>query len=293
MRNVTLAATQMACSWDIDANIAKAESLVTAAAEAGAQMILLQELFETPYFCVEQTNEHLNLARQTDRSKVVQHFSQLAQKLRVVLPISYYEEAGLARYNALAIADADGTILMNYRKTHIPQAPGYEEKFYFSPGDIGFDVVETRYGRLGCGICWDQWFPEAARCLALKGAEVLMFPTAIGSEPNNPELDSSGHWRRTMQGHAAANMIPLVASNRVGAETDNKDTGTFYGTSFIAGYTGEILVDANRVDETFVTATVDLDEAAVYRSTWGVFRDRRPHMYEALNTLDGKTAVPQ
>ncbi len=292
MRNVTLAATQMACSWDIDANIAKAEGLVTAAAEAGAQMILLQELFETPYFCLEQRIDHLDPARPMDSSKVVQHFSQLARKLEVVLPISYYEEAGLARYNSLAIADADGTILSNYRKTHIPQFPGYEEKFYFSPGDTGFDVVETRFGRLGCGICWDQWFPETARCLALKGAEVLMFPTAIGSEPGRPELDSAGHWRRTMQGHAAANMIPLVASNRVGTEEDGDTTGEFYGTSFIADHTGDILVDANRTDETFITATVDLDFTGAYRSTWGVFRDRRPHMYGALNTLDGKTAVP-
>jgi len=291
MRDVTLAATQMACSWDIDANIAKAEGLVKDAADAGAQMILLQELFETPYFCLEQKNDHLDLARPMDSSKVVQHFSQLARSLGVVLPISYYEEAGLARYNSLAIADADGTILTNYRKTHIPQFPGYEEKFYFSPGDTGFGVVETRFGHLGCGICWDQWFPETARCLALKGAELLMFPTAIGSEPGRPELDSAGHWRRTMQGHAAANMIPLIASNRVGTEQDGDTTCDFYGTSFIADHTGDILCDANRTDETVITATVDLDVSGAYRGTWGVFRDRRPHMYGALNTLDGKTAV--
>ncbi|UWQ33814.1 N-carbamoylputrescine amidase [Leisingera sp. M527] len=291
MRQIALAATQMACSWDIDENIAKAEALVTNAAEAGAQVILLQELFETPYFCLEQSLDHLQLARPLEQSRVVSHFALLARKLGVVLPISYYEEAGLARYNSLAIADADGTILTNYRKTHIPQAPGYEEKFYFSPGDSGFQVVETRFGRIGCGICWDQWFPETARCLALQGAEVLLFPTAIGTEPKNPELDSSGHWRRTMQGHAAANMIPVVASNRVGTEQEGETAGVFYGTSFIAGHTGEILAEAGREEETFITATADLDAAARYRSAWGVFRDRRPHMYGTLRTLDGKTGT--
>lgn len=290
MRNVTLAATQMACSWDADDNIARAEALIRAAAGDGAQMILIQELFETPYFCMEQANEYLDLARPMQDSKVVSHFRALTQELGVVLPISYYEAAGLARYNALAIIDADGTVLTNYRKSHIPQAPGYEEKFYFSPGDTGFRVVQTRFGRLGCGICWDQWFPETARSLVLRGAEVLMFPTAIGSEPGAPELDSAAHWRRTMQGHAAANMVPLVASNRVGTETVRDTTGTFYGTSFIAGYTGEILADADRETETRITATVDLDAAAAYRGSWGVFRDRRPDLYGALGTLDGQTS---
>ncbi len=290
MRNVTLAATQMACCWDADDNIARAEALIRAAAGDDAQMILIQELFETPYFCMEQANEYLDLARPMQDSKVVSHFRALAQELGVVLPISYYEAAGLARYNALAIIDADGTVLTNYRKSHIPQAPGYEEKFYFSPGDTGFRVVQTRFGRLGCGICWDQWFPETARSLVLRGAEVLMFPTAIGSEPGAPELDSAAHWRRTMQGHAAANMVPLVASNRVGTETVGDTTGTFYGTSFIAGYTGEILADADRETETRITATVDLDAAAAYRGSWGVFRDRRPDLYGALGTLDGQTS---
>lgn len=289
MRPLTLAATQMSCTWDTDANIDKAERLVRAAAADGAQMILLQELFETPYFCLTQDLDHLDLARPLEDSRVVSHFSALARELGVVLPVSYYESAGLARYNSLAIVDADGTILTNYRKTHIPQAPGYEEKYYFSPGDTGFQVAETWFGRLGCGICWDQWFPETARSLALQGAEVMMFPTAIGSEPSSPDLDSAGHWRRTMQGHAAANMIPLIASNRVGTETAGDMSMTFYGTSFIAGFTGEILADADRSAETHVTATVDLDEAAAYRGSWGVFRDRRPETYTALRTLDGKT----
>lgn len=255
-------------------------------------MILLQELFERPYFCREQQNTYLDFATPQAQNPAVQHFRTLAKELDVVLPVSYYEQAGLARYNALAIIDADGEILTNYRKTHIPQAPGYEEKFYFSPGDTGFEVVQTKFARLGCGICWDQWFPETARALALKGAEVLMYPTAIGNEPEAPELDSSGHWRRTMQGHAAANMVPLVASNRIGQELVGKTAGTYYGTSFIAGYTGEILADTGSANEDVITATVDLDEAAAYRGSWGVFRDRRPHMYGVLRTLDGHTVVP-
>ena len=292
MRPVTLAATQMACGWNVDENIATAEWLVRRAAQAGAQMILLQELFERPYFCAEQRNDYLDLAEPMGQNRAVAHFRTVAKALGVVLPISSFERAGQARYNALAIIDADGEILFNYRKSHIPQNPGYEEKFYFSPGDTGFHVVETRFGRLGCGICWDQWFPETARALALKGAEVLMFPTAIGSEPKAPDLDSSGHWRRTMQGHAAANMVPLVASNRVGEEVIGETVNTFYGTSFIAGYTGEIIADTAAPVEDVITATVDLDEAAAYRGSWGVFRDRRPDLYGALQTLDGHTRSP-
>lgn len=288
MRNVTLAATQMACSWDIDDNIAKAETLVRQAASAGAQIILLQELFETPYFCIEQKAEHLSLARSFDQSRVISHFQTLAKELGVVLPVSFFEEAGLAHFNSLAVFDADGAHLGTYRKSHIPQFPGYEEKYYFSPGDTGFQVVETRYGKIGCGICWDQWFPETARALALRGAEILLFPTAIGSEPAYPELDSSGHWRRTMQGHAAANVLPLIASNRVGPEASGPIAMDFYGTSFIAGYTGEILSEAGRHDETAITATIDLDAAAAYRRNWGVFRDRRPDLYGALISLDGQ-----
>lgn len=287
MRTVTLAATQMSCSWDIDANIAKAEALVRGAAEAGAQIILLQELFETPYFCAEQHARHLELARSRADSRVVQHFAALARDLGVVLPISFFERSGPAFFNALVVADADGTLKGHYRKSHIPQNPGYEEKFYFSPGNTGFQVVETRFGLLGCGICWDQWFPETARCLALNGAEVLLYPTAIGSEPADPSLDSAAHWRRTMMGHAAANMIPLVASNRVGTETADATELTFYGTSFVTGYTGELLAEADRTSETHILAQVDLDAAAAYRTGWGVFRDRRPDLYGDLLSLDG------
>lgn len=291
MRKLTVAATQMACSWDIDENIDKAEALVRRAAEDGAQIVLLQELFQTPYFCLEQKIAHYGLARSLEEDRAVAHFRGVAARLKVVLPISYFEAAGAAKYNSLAVIDADGSILTNYRKIHIPQAPGYEEKFYFSPGDTGFKVVQTRYGRLGCGICWDQWFPETARSLSLLGAEVLMFPTAIGGEKVNPALDSSGHWRRTMQGHAAANIIPVVASNRVGTETDGATSSTFYGTSFIADHTGAIVADANRTDETFLVAAFDLDEIEAYRQAWGIYRDRRPETYGALRTLDGRTTI--
>lgn len=291
MRPVTLAATQMSCSWDVDENIATAEAMVREAAEQGAQMILLQELFETPYFCLTEDYAHLELAKPMEHSRVVSHFSALAGELGVVLPVSYYEEAGLARFNSLEIFDADGSHLGKYRKTHIPQFPGYEEKFYFSQGDTGFQVVQTRFGKLGCGICWDQWFPETARSLALKGAEVLMFPTAIGSEPAYPDLDSAAHWRMTMQGHSAANIMPLVASNRIGHEAQSNIGMDFYGTSFITGYTGEILAEADRQTRTVLTATVDLDEAAAYRRNWGVFRDRRPETYGTVATLDGRRAA--
>ena len=289
MRNLTVAATQMACSWDADENIHKAEELVRLAAEDGAQVILLQELFQTPYFCMEEKYEHLSLARPLAEDRAVQHFQTIAKALGVVLPISYFERAGEAAYNALAILDADGSILWNYRKSHIPQNPGYEEKFYFSPGDTGFRAINTKFARIGCGICWDQWFPETARSLALQGAELLFFPTAIGSEPEAPYLDSMPHWQRVMQGHAAANIMPLVASNRVGHEVSGTVEGTFYGSSFIANHVGEKVREANRVDETYLTATFDLDMIRDYRRSWGVFRDRRPAIYGALRTLDGVT----
>jgi N-carbamoylputrescine amidase len=236
--------------------------------------------------------KYLELAKPLQQDRAINHFKSVAAELNVVLPISYFESCGLAKFNSLAIIDADGTILSNYRKTHIPQAPGYEEKYYFSPGDTGFKVVQTKYAKLGCGICWDQWFPETARSLTLMGAELLMFPTAIGSEPGHADLDSSGHWRRTMQGHAAANIIPLVASNRVGRETEGATTTTFYGTSFIADHTGDIVAEANRTDETFIVATFDMNFVHQYRRTWGIFRDRRPEMYATLDTLDGSTPSP-
>lgn len=287
MAIVTLAATQMACSWDLDDNIQKAEELVTAAAEDGAQIILLQELFQTPYFCIEKDYGFQRYAKPMEIDRAVQHFSALARKLGVVLPVSYYEAAGNTCFNSLAMIDADGVILGNYRKTHIPHATGYEEKFYFTPGDTGFRVFDTRFARVGCGICWDQWFPETARSLAILGAEVLMFPTAIGSEPGQPDFDSAGHWQRTMQGHAAANMMPVVASNRVGLEKGERLEMTFYGSSFIADHTGAKLVEADRGDETYLTAKIDLDAVRAYRQSWGIWRDRRPETYGLISRHEG------
>ncbi len=288
MRKVTLATTQMTCSWDLDDNIARAESLVRTAANDGAQIILLQELFETPYFCLEQNPSHFEQAKTAQTSRVVQHFSALAKELGVVLPISFFERAGQNFFNSIVIADADGALVSHYRKSHLPQNPGYEEKYYFSHGDTGFQVADTKYGRIGCAVCWDQWFPETARVLALKGAEVLFYPTAIGSEPANPELDSSRHWQRVMQGHAAANLVPVVASNRIGTERGKNTEITFYGFSFITDTTGAIIAtpEDNKSDS-HSTATLDLDAAAQARTEWCVFRDRRPDLYGALLSLDG------
>lgn len=287
MRNVTLAATQMACSWDADETIARAEALVRRAAGQGAQVILLQELFQAPYFCITVDDRHLPLAKPLETDRGVAHFRTLARDLGVVLPISFYEQAGHARYNSVAMIDADGAILGVYRKTHIPHGVAYEEKFYFSPGDTGYRVFDTRFGRVGVGICWDQWFPETARALALRGAEMLLFPTAIGSEPAAPDLDSSGHWQRVMQGHAGANIMPLVASNRIGTEREGTREMTFYGSSFIADHTGAKVTEAGRSEEAVLTATFDLDAIDAYRRAWGIFRDRRPETYGPLMTLDG------
>lgn len=291
MTEVTLAATQMRCTWELDENIAKAESLVRNAAADGAQIILLQELFETPYFCIEEDSEFFRLATTPDANRALQHFGALAAELGVVLPISFFEKANTTSYNSLCVLDADGSVKSHYRKSHIPQSPGYQEKFYFSNGNTGFDVVETRFGRIGCGICWDQWFPETARILALKGAELLLFPTAIGSEPSDPALDSAGHWRRVMQGHAGANILPLVASNRVGRETVGTTECEFYGTSFIADHTGAVVAEADREEETHLVATFDLAAIDHYRRSWGVFRDRRTDLYGALATMDGAAPV--
>jgi N-carbamoylputrescine amidase len=268
--------------------MARAEKLVREAAKRGAQVILLQELFETPYFCKDHTPKHLELALPLDGHPAVEHFRNVARELQVVLPISVFERANNAFYNSVAVVDADGSVLGSYRKSHIPEGPGYHEKFYFSPGDTGFKVFDTRYAKLGVAICWDQWFPEAARSMALMGAEILLYPTAIGSEPQDAGIDSSGHWQRTMQGHAAANVMPVVASNRVGTEKGEKYTMTFYGSSFIASPTGEKLAEADRGSESVLTASFDLDEVRRYRQAWGVFRDRRPDLYYPLLSLDGR-----
>ena len=289
MTKLTVAATQMACSWNIEANIGRAEEMVREAAGKGANIVLLQELFETPYFCPDQKQEHFALAQPFEGNPLIGRFARLAAELGVVLPVSFFERANNAHYNAIAIVDADGTVLGRYRKSHIPQGPGYEEKFYFNPGDTGFRVWKTRFGTVGVGICWDQWFPECARSMALLGADILLYPTAIGSEPNNPALDSRDHWQRVMQGHAAANMVVLAASNRIGVEENDAATMTFYGSSFIAGPTGEKLAEAGREEQAIVTAAFDLDQIRAMRASWGLFRDRRPELYEPLLTLDGET----
>ena len=287
MRLVTLAATQMACTSDSEANVAKAESLVREAAAKGAQIILLQELFETPYFCQDRLGDFFSLALPLEQNPALAHFRKVARELGVVLPISVFERAGQNFFNTIAIIDADGELLGIYRKSHIPDAQGYSEKFYFSPGDTGFKVWKTRHATIGVGICWDQWFPETARSMALMGAEILLFPTAIGSEPHYPDLDSSGHWQRVMQGHAGANVMPLVASNRIGQEDGRQGTSmTFYGSSFIADHTGAKLAEAGRDEETVITAQFDLDAIAHYRAFWGIFRDRRPDLYGPLLTFD-------
>jgi N-carbamoylputrescine amidase len=294
-RPVSVAAVQMACEWDREANLARAERLVRAAAARGAQIILLPELFETPYFCIEQDARHLGLARAADASPAVQRFSALARELGVVLPISFFERAGPAYFNSIAILDADGGNLGIYRKSHIPNGPGYQEKNYFSPGDTGFRVWQTRFARIGVGICWDQWFPETARVMALQGAELFLFPTAIGSEPP-PALpvESREHWQRAQQGHAAANLTPLIAANRYGLERSVQNPAglyiRFYGSSFIADATGAKVAEAPEEGEAILTHSFDLTAIAQLRDNWFVFRDRRPDLYGALTSLDGRRA---
>lgn len=307
-RVVCVAATQQSCSWDQNKNVEQAEAHVRAAAAAGAQIILLQELFEAPYFCQEQTSKHFQLAKPFQDHHLIKRFSAIAAELEVVLPISYFERCNNAFYNSLAVIDADGSTVSRYRKSHIPDGPGYQEKWYFTPGDSGFVVSKTRYATIGCLICWDQWFPEAARSLALQGAEILFYPTAIGSEPQDASLNSYGHWCRVMQGHSGANLIPIVASNRIGVEEFEarpEKTASkirFHGGSFITDYTGAIVQQVGRSNKDspfpelnpenrpgFVTQTCNLDDIAEARYSWGLFRDRRPDLYGALLTKDGIT----
>lgn len=287
MRKVTVAATQMSCAKERENNLENAEKLVRKAASMGAQIILLQELFETPYFCQTERDEYYQLATEVEANPAIKYFKEVAKDLEVVLPISFYEVKNNARYNSIAIIDADGSLLGIYRKSHIPDGPGYEEKYYFNPGDTGFKVFKTRYGTIGVGICWDQWFPEAARAMALMGAELLFYPTAIGSEPENAAVDSKDHWQRCMIGHAACNLVPVIASNRIGKETQDQSAIDFYGASFIAGPTGEVLAEATRDEETVLIAEFDLDQIAAQRTEWGIFRDRRPDLYQVLLTYDG------
>jgi N-carbamoylputrescine amidase len=288
MPEVTVAATQMACSWDREANLDRAEALVREAAERGAQVILLQELFETPYFPAEEKEEHFALARPADAHPTLARMADLARELEVVLPVSFFERAGNAYFNSVAVFDADGAMLGVYRKSHIPDGPGYQEKYYFNPGDTGFRVWRTRYARLGVAICWDQWFPECARAMALQDAELLLYPTAIGDEPVPGYLDTAGHWQRVMQGHAAANMMPVIASNRIGVETSSSATITFYGSSFITDGTGEKVAEASRDRSEVRTARFDLDALRQARAGAGLFRDRRTDLYRTLLGVDGR-----
>jgi len=292
-RPLTVAATQFACDWDTTGNLMRAERHVREAAARGAQVIVLPELFETPYFCIEQDSRHLALARTLEESHAVQRLRAVARELGVVLPVSFFERGPVAFFNSIAIIDADGSVLGVYRKSHIPDGPGYQEKFYFSPGDTGFKVWSTRFARLGVGICWDQWFPESARAMALGGAEILLYPTAIGSEPP-PALpvNSRDHWQRVQQGHAAANLMPLVAANRYGLERSLQNPQglyvRFYGSSFIADATGAKVAEAPEEGEAVITASFDLAELEALRNNWFLFRDRRPDLYGALLTLGGR-----
>lgn len=289
MRKVKIAAVQMSCQGTVEENINRADTFVREAARDGAQIILLPELFETRYFCQERNYDYYGLATSVDENPAVLHFQKVCKELKVAIPVSFYEKSGNTTFNTIAMIDADGTVLGTYRKTHIPDDHYYQEKFYFSPGDTGFKVWDTAYARVGVGICWDQWFPESARSMALLGAEILMYPTAIGSEPIL-ECDSMPHWRRVMQGHAGANLMPLVAANRIGTEvvTANDENGgqnsslTFYGSSFIADETGDLVAQADRVTEGFIAYETDLDEVKEKRISWGIFRDRRPEHYGAI-----------
>lgn len=291
MRNIKIAALQFSCCSQVQENIDKAETMVREAASNGANLILLPELFERPYFCQEKRYDYYDYALPLTENPAIRRFQAVAGELGVVIPVSFYERDVQRLFNSIAMIDADGSILGVYRKTHIPDDHFYQEKFYFTPGDTGFKVFETRFGTIGVGICWDQWFPETARCMALQGAELLFYPTAIGSEPLLG-MDSSGHWQRCMQGHAAANLMPVIAANRIGTETvepceanqNQQSELTFYGTSFITDQTGAVLKQAGRTEDTVLLHTFDLDAIQKDRLEWGLFRDRRPEQYGAISS---------
>jgi N-carbamoylputrescine amidase len=290
-RTITVAALQTSYGEDMAANIEKTEGLIREAAGKGAQAILPSELFQGHYFCVSQEEKWFATAYPWREHPCVTALAPLAGELGVVIPISIYEREGPHYYNSIVIADADGSLAGVYRKSHIPDGPGYQEKYYFRPGDTGFKVWDTRFGRLGVGICWDQWYPEEARAMALMGAEVLFYPTAIGSEPHDSSLDTRDPWRRVMQGHAVANVMPVVASNRIGYEPGPDYRGgeggqTFYGSSFIADHRGDLVASLERKDEGVITHTFDLDFLHTHRAAWGFFRDRRTDLYGSLIRRD-------
>jgi N-carbamoylputrescine amidase len=287
MSKLTVAALQAPFGGTVAENVATVEALVREAAARGAQVVLPPELFEGPYFCKQQREEFFAWAHPLEGHPTVGRMRLLAAELGVAIPVSFFERAGQAHYNSLAMIDAGGELLGVYRKSHIPDGPGYQEKFYFRPGDTGFRVWQTRFGTLGVGICWDQWYPECARAMVLQGADVLFYPTAIGSEPENPALDTQQPWQRAMIGHAVCNIAPVVAANRVGSE----DETVFYGSSFVCNQLGDKLVELDRSETGAAVATVDLDEVRRNRASWGFFRDRRPDLYGVLATADGARTV--
>ena len=284
---IKVAATQMSCTWEIESNIDKATNLIKKAANKGANIILLQELFQTPYFCIQYDEDIFKFAQNYENNKILSQMAELAKKLKVVLPISFFEKDNNAYFNSIAVINSDGNILGKYRKSHIPDGAGYLEKYYFNPGNTGFKVWDTNFGKIGIGICWDQWFPEAARIMALKGAEVLFYPTAIGDEIMS-EYDSSGAWQRVMQGHAAANIMPVVASNRIGSESVKGQVNGFYGKSFICDRSGKIVSEASKDKEEIILADIDTEDDHLFRRNWGLFRDRRIDLYKEILTLEGK-----
>lgn len=282
---IKVSAIQMKMSDDKTQNVVNAKTFIRKAASEGANIILLPELFEGLYFCKDMDEKYFSWAAPLKDNALIAQFSALAKELHVVLPVSYFEEDRGHYYNALVVINADGTVLENYRKTHIPDGPGYEEKFYFEPGNSGFKVWNTAYGKIGVGICWDQWFPETARTLALMGAELIFYPTAIGSEPEI-HVDSKDHWQRVQQGHAAANTVPVIAANRIGTEVGEHCSLTFYGSSFMTDYTGKIVAEASRSDEMIISTVYDLQENKKQRDYWGLFKDRRPECYGVLTSQD-------
>ena len=281
-RTLTLGVLQTSYGVDMEANIAKTAELVREAASKGAQVVLPSELFQGPYFCVSQDENWFSTAYPWAEHPCVTSLAPLAAELGIVIPVSIFERDGPHYYNSLVMLDADGQPLGVYRKSHIPDGPGYQEKYYFRPGDTGFRVWDTKFGRIGVGICWDQWYPETARSMALMGAEALLYPTAIGSEPHDSSLDTRDPWRRVMQGHAVANVIPVAAANRIGFEPGPGGGQNFYGSSFISDHRGDLVASLDREDEGVLTATFDLDFLRTHRAAWGFFRDRRTDLYGAL-----------
>jgi len=284
---IKVAAIQCPLPGPREANIERVMKHIRAAAAQGANIVLPPELFEGPYFCRHERDIFFDEARAFDGNATIARVAQLAKELSIVVPVSYFERAGHAHYNSVAIVDADGTVLGNYRKSHIPDGPGYEEKFYFRPGDTGFKVWKTRFATIGVGICWDQWYPECARAMMLQGAELLFYPTAIGSEPHDATLDTKDPWQRAMIGHAVTNVVPVIAANRIGSEEGQ----LFYGSSFIANHRGDKVAELGRDDEGVIVAGFDIAELHRTRASWGFFRDRRPELYGVLTTADGKTRI--